>query len=557
MNPAQLTVLQAFLNMQVESTVNGDLKTDGEDLIYNGNLIATHHHSGEIRINLSISNTASNHEEISRTVEIWNALHPDLTVIQEGIFFMVNGINWGGYGWGKTGLRSVSSRTQPLTCSLSLSDADDTTIIAFTRGQSINILGSKFKTDGSMLWLKDNGVDRMIAGIHLDRFIHICCPYSLSPSVYELYKDRIVLIIEAWRRLHRDFNVTRDRAEFFINNNRIGWDGNGWFNTQIAVSSRTQDDVLSVGEMSVINAFLNRESREDGNTINGGNYRLKTDGDRLWLNGYIISAHSDAEGVARASSNPPHIWLKCLYTIQHNLEVEELHHTVLIWNNLHPRITVNIEGLYFVINGRAWNGEGWCSSQIRSKPNPRAVSSRTHEVVNAFLRKRIISSGILRTDGHKLAYEGSTIAKHDNGKILVRMGLCDHEEKIKVLLMIPGIDSIVGDDSSGYLINGRRWDGQWFVVGLGGSLESKSKEFDVTSIWMDKLKYNKPKFAVADTTKKESLEFVMFILNENNIEFKQMKSDTYGKYEPHYFLIVKPHHLEEAKSLLINKQQVL
>jgi hypothetical protein len=441
---------------------------------------------------------------------------------------------------------------------LTFSDADDTTIIAFTRGQSINIFGSKFKTDGQMLFFKDNGVDIMIAGIHLDRFIHICCPYSLSTSTYELYRESIVLIMEAWNRLNRQFSVTRDGSMFFINDNRIGWDGNCWFNTLITVSSRTQQVPLSVGENSVVKAFINRESREDRNRINGSNYQLKTDGDWLWLNGCVIAAHSDAEGVARASSNPSYIWLKCRYSIQDNLEVEELHRTVLIWSNLDPNVRVTIDGLYFVIDGRAWSGEGWQSSRIRSNQRTRRESSRTQEVVNAFLNKKIKSGNKLNTDGYRMAYSGSTIAKHENGKVMVRMGLCDHEEKIKILLMIPGIDSIVWDDCiSDYTINGRRWEGEWFVVGVGGSIESKLIGFDVTSIWMDKLKYNKPKFAVVDTTQKQSLDFIMFVLRENNIEFKQMKSDTYGKYEPHYFLIVKPQDLETAKQLLINKQQVL
>ena len=446
----------------------------------------------------------------------------------------------------------VSSRTQ----SERLLFADDTVIIAFTRKQSLNILESNFRTDGQLLWFKDNGVDKIIAGRHEDGFIHICCPYNLSMDLYDVNRANIVLIMEAWNRLNRDFQVTRDGSRFYVNNANI-WDGNDWYNTRINVSSRTQNEVLSIGEMSVVDAFINRGSWEDGD---GWNYRLKTDGNWLWLNGNPIAAHSDAEGLLPLPQNPSYIWLNSNYTPQNctTANVNEMHHTVLIWNNLNPNLRVRIDGLYFVVNGRAWSGETWNSSRIRSKPSTVNVSSRTQEVVTAFLNKRSKSQyAPLNTDGHKMRYEGSTIAKHDNGKVYIRMGLDNHEEKIKVLLMIPGVDSIVWENSFGYRVNGRRWSDEWFEVGLYSRLATNTTDFDVTSIWMEKLKYNKPKFAVVDTTQKQSLDFIMFVLSENDIEFKSMVSDTYGKYEPHYFLIVKPQFFDEAKQLLINKQQEL
>jgi hypothetical protein len=316
----------------------------------------------------------------------------------------------------------VSSRTQ----SERLLFADDTVIIAFTRKDSLNILESNFRTDGQLLWFKDNGVDKIIAGRHEDGFIHICCPYNLSMDLYEVNRVNIVLIMEAWNRLNRDFRIHRNGAEFFINDNTIGWDGFVWFNTRI---------------------------------------------------------------------------------------------------NTQTSIT---------------------------------VSSRTQEVVTAFLNKRSKSQyAPLNTDGHKMRYEGSTIAKHQNGKLFIRMGVDNHMEKIKVLLMIPGVDSIVWENRLGYRVNGRRWSDEWFEVGLHSRLATNTTDFDVTSIWMEKFKYNKPKFAVVDTTQKQSLDFIMFVLSENDIEFKSMVSDTYGKYEPHYFLIVKPQFFDEAKQLLINKQQEL
>lgn len=565
MNPAQLTVLRAFMNMQSDSTVNGGLKTDGENLYLNDNLIACHHHSGTIRLNSPFPITESYLDKIDEIIEFWNNMQSDITVIRYRENFLINGLSWSGVGWGHTNIRSqyptqeiVSSRTQ-----LMFSPFDDAAIIAFTRKQSLNQLGSNFRTDGDFLWFKDNGIESLIAGHHIGGYINICCGYPLSMDVYDLHREKIVLIMEAWNRLHRNFTINRNNSLFF-SNNTDAWDGTGWLNTEIytypntesypTVSSRTQENVLSVGEMNVVDAFINRQSREDGD---GWNYRLKTDGDWLWLNGNVIAAHSDAEGVTVARQRPPYIWLKCRYSLQNDMDFEELHHTVLIWNNMNAGLRVTIDGLYFVINGNAWSGDEWTSSRIRSKQRTVNVSSRTQEVVNAFLQNRVMSGEPLNTDGHKMRYAGSTIAKTEGGRIFIRIGITDYEEKIKVLLMIPGIDSIVRENTFGYRVNGMRWTNEWFEVGLHSRLVTNKTDFDVTSIWMDKLKYNKPKFAVAETTIKESLGSIKSILNESNIEFKSMVSDTYGKYEPHYFLIVKPQFFEEAKQLLINKQQEL
>ncbi len=570
MNITQQIVLRQFMAMQSGSTLSGDLTTNGEDLTYNGNLIACHHHSGTIRLNSPFPITESYIDRIDEIIKFWNNLHPDLTVIRYQENFIINELRWNSVGWGNTNIRSqyptqeiVSSRTL-----LTIQPHDDSVIIAFTRKQPLNHLDSNFRTDGDFLWFKDNGVESLIAGHHIDGYINICCNYPLSMDVYDLHREKIVLIMGAWNRLHRNFTINRNVSLFF-SNNTDAWDGNDWYNTGIytyrrntqtdpIVSSRTQDDVLSIGEMSVVDAFINRQSQEDGD---GWNYRLKTDGYRLWLNGNVIAAHTDAEGVARIPQNTSYIWLSSIYTLQDNaIDVmhEELEHTVLIWNNLNPNsLKVTIDGLYFVVNGNAWGGEGWMSTRLRSKPRTVNVSSSTQDVVNAFLQKRAKWCPTLNTDGHKMRYEGSTIAKHENGKIFIRMGIENHEEKIKVLLMIPGVDSIVWENTFGYRVNGRRWTNDWFEIGLHSRLVTNTNEFDVTSIWMDKLKYNKPKFALVETTIKESLGSIKSILNESNIEFKSMVSDTYGKYEPHYFLIVKPQDLELAKQLLINKQREL
>jgi len=186
----------------------------------------------------------------------------------------------------------------------------------------------------------------------------------------------------------------------------------------------------------------------------------------------------------------------------------------------------------------------------------------TRKIVSAFERREALKIDNSRTDGTSLwLFENKIAEWRTDGLWISNAGWKSNttKERLNGLTGV-GISSVRGK----WFLNNVEWNGQWvnvddfsFVDPYYIAVENVAVRaepepvFDITSEWMSS-GYSRPVYSVFHTNIESELEAIELKLTEAGIPSRRMESDTVGKYQPNYFVVVRPQDLKN--SLIIIKQ---
>jgi hypothetical protein len=184
--------------------------------------------------------------------------------------------------------------------------------------------------------------------------------------------------------------------------------------------------------------------------------------------------------------------------------------------------------------------------------NQKVMRQITAKICFAFEQGRTLKIDNSETDGTNLWLFGNKIAEWRQGEIWITDAGWQSKTTKERLNGLGGVN--VTQRAGSWYLNGNLWQGEWTSVNENNGIVATPQEvvqFDITSEW--KGSYSKPIYSVFHTTNKEQLNSVYRILNEEDIEFRMIESDTEGEYKPNYFVVVEPHKVEIATNLIKSK----
>lgn len=187
----------------------------------------------------------------------------------------------------------------------------------------------------------------------------------------------------------------------------------------------------------------------------------------------------------------------------------------------------------------------------------------TEKICRAFQERRALKISNSETDGDSLWLFGNMIATYRNEELFVtNAGWRSNITKER----LNGLNDVSIRQRRGvWLLNGIEWDGRWANVSQFGlvipsiplglievdpTYNEQEVEFDTTLEWIEEGGYNMPIYSVAHEFSEGDLFHFEVTLNENEIPFKIIETDTAGVYKPNFFMVVRPDNHQKSVSIL-------